>query len=509
MKKNLFQLFPFLTFLFAIVLAGLVAHVYFHSGFPYTHDGENHLARFASYILAIHEHQFPPRFASSLFNHYGYPVFDFNYPLANMLSLPFSFAHIHYEITFKIIVFLSILFGILGSKIWMAKLGFDKKTQLFVMAIFAIDPYLLSAITFRGNIGEILAYCLLPWLFLIIEIIAHHELSWRSPKYVFFLFLFACFWLSHNITAVFAIPLIFIYATTRFKKEWRTWLNFGGIFLGSVALSLWFWLPAIFEKKYIVIDSVALSKEFLLHFPTFNQLLFGPLRFGFSFPGPIDSLSFSVGFVQLFLLILFFVVMGKVFWQKKWMKKHILFLVCGTLAITLFVLQLEVTKPLWIFFTDFARYIQFPWRLTIFWEVVLLPIAGFVFASVKKPWKIFLCALLLWQTLAFSRTKAADYFHRDLRDYDFFSQTTTTLNEDRAKTFTYDNIGVWQPAPQILSGSAQVTVQNWGGSKHIYELQVTQPSIIVEPLMNFPGWETRIKELGKPAKNISFIDSPE
>src|SRR5579859_2209261 len=130
MKKISKFLLPFFILAYAVILVSLVAHVYFHSGFPYTHDGENHLARFASYILSIHEHQIPPRFASNLFNHYGYPVFNFNYPLANMLSLPFSYAHIHYEITFKVIVVLAILFGIFGSKIWMKKLGFDLKTQL-------------------------------------------------------------------------------------------------------------------------------------------------------------------------------------------------------------------------------------------------------------------------------------------------------------------------------------------------------------------------------------------
>ncbi len=272
---------------------------------------------------------------------------------------------------------------------------------------------------------------------------------------------------------------------------------------------MWFWLPAVLEKQFIVIDSVALNKEFLLHFPTLNQLLFSPLRFGFSYPGPIDSLSFSIGIVQFLLLILFFIIVGKIIWQKKLIEEKTLFVVCAVLATVLFILQLEVTKPIWSFFADFTRYIQFPWRLTIFWEIMMLPIAGFVFAHLKPHWKFLLCACLVWQAIAFSRIQAADYFHRDLRDYDFFSQTTTTLNEDRAKTFTYENIGVWRPTPQILSGSAQVTVQNWGGSKHLYQLQVAKPSIIVEPVMDFPGWETQIKRGSEPIKLVPHVDSPE
>ena len=93
-----------------------------HAGFPYTHDGENHLARFANYKIALREGQFPPRFAPNLLNHYGYPVFNYNYPLANILSIPFSIMKINYELTFKILVIFFVMFGLLGFNYWLRKL---------------------------------------------------------------------------------------------------------------------------------------------------------------------------------------------------------------------------------------------------------------------------------------------------------------------------------------------------------------------------------------------------
>lgn len=65
-------LFLFITLSIAFLL---LFKPYLHTGFPYTHDGENHLARFANYKLALKEGQFPPRWAPNLMNHSGYPVF--------------------------------------------------------------------------------------------------------------------------------------------------------------------------------------------------------------------------------------------------------------------------------------------------------------------------------------------------------------------------------------------------------------------------------------------------
>ena len=72
----------FLLFLVFLLLIFIPTKSYFHEGFPYTHDGENHLARFANYKIALKEGQFPPRFAPNLMSNYGYPVFNFTYPVS-------------------------------------------------------------------------------------------------------------------------------------------------------------------------------------------------------------------------------------------------------------------------------------------------------------------------------------------------------------------------------------------------------------------------------------------
>ncbi len=86
----------FFLFIFFALLTFVLTKSLFHSGVPVTHDGNNHLVRFANYYIAVKEMQIPPRLAPNLVNRYGYPVFNYNYPLANIISLPFSILGFHY-----------------------------------------------------------------------------------------------------------------------------------------------------------------------------------------------------------------------------------------------------------------------------------------------------------------------------------------------------------------------------------------------------------------------------
>ncbi len=502
MKKNIFVFFIicFATF--------FVARLYLHPGFPYTHDGENHLARFANYILAVREHQFPPRFAPNLFDHFGYPVFNYNYPLANILSLPFSFLHLNYEVTFKILTTAFIAFGLLGTFLWLKNVSFSFWAQIFGMILFALSPYLLNSVYFRGNIGEIAATCLLPWLFWTIEKLnASH--FFKSPLFLFSIALWSAFSLSHNIAAVFGLPILIFYAVLRLRKK-SEWLRFIAILSFSVILTLWFWLPAIAEKNAIVVDSANVTQQFLDQFSSIDQLLFVPMRFGFSYGGPVNDLSASVGIVQFIILILACVYVIKKILMKK---GKVPLCVVGLLVLltTLFLFQLPFTKPIWMIFFAIAKYLQFPWRLSMFWEILILPISAYLFDHVPRIGKFFLALILLWQVIGFSRIHPVDYFHRDIQDYDYFTQSTSTNNENRSRTFTYvpTDSSQWQPTPTFLEGSGQVRVQSWRGSSRQYTLTITSPTVIVEPTMNFLGWETWLR----PAENnekflVKYIDSP-
>ena len=55
-----------------------------------SHDGTSHLVRLAQYLPLLADGQFPPRFATILLGHLGYPIFIFSYHLPFMLGSLFS-----------------------------------------------------------------------------------------------------------------------------------------------------------------------------------------------------------------------------------------------------------------------------------------------------------------------------------------------------------------------------------------------------------------------------------
>lgn len=482
--------------IFLILLALVSIHPYLSLKFPYTHDGENHLARFANYKVAIREGQFPPRFAPNLLNHYGYPVFNYNYPLANILSVPFSFFKINYELTFKVLVFSFVLFGLFGVNHWLKELKINKPARLFSLALFSLTPYLINALSYRGNIGEIMAFTILPWIFYFID----KKQRWKNKSLgrLFQTIVFVMFFLSHNIAVLFGTPLFLIYAVYKYRKKITKQYDLLASFILGLLSSLWFWLPAVLEKNQIILDNAELSKDFVNHFPTISQLLFSPFEFGFSKLGSIDSLSFNLGittvFVLLFIFILFFKNRNKVTNYHKF----ILVIIC--VAITL---QLNFTLPLWQTI-PLANFIQFPWRLTMFINLLILPLAGFVFMKSNKIAKTILLSLVFIQLVNVVKVKPADYFHKTNVDYDAFSQTTSTANENLPKSFTYTDFADWQPTPTIINGEGTVTVNNWRGTKRSYSLSLQSEATIVEPTAKYLGWETKVNQ-----NKVEYIDSDE
>jgi len=483
-----------------LIAVFLLGRVYFHAGFPYTHDGENHLARFANYAIAVREGQIPPRFAPNLLNHYGYPAFDFNYPLANILSLPFSFLRINPEVTFKILACLGVALGAYGSYLWLGELTHNRQTKILGIFVFAANLYLVNTIFFRGSIGEILAICLLPWAFWSVDVVLSSFN--KVHKFILPIIIFSALALSHNITFVLSVPLLFTYALAR--TEWherekilKKWGSLALVGLAAAGLTLWFWLPALLEKSATVVDQVGVNSEFLTQFPSLAQLLWSPQRFGFSYLGSIDSLSFGLGFLQVVALI-----MGG--WILLSKKSTRVFLWLWLMLVIVCLTQLEITKPLWLLVFPIAKYIQFPWRLGLFWGVLSIPLVALTWEKLPRLGKSIILLLLIWQLIALTRLKAVDYFHHDLTDYIFFSQSTSTLNENRAQTFTYLNLGDWQPAPHLLTGSGQITVQAWRGSNRSYTLQLQTQSLIVEPTMNFLGWQTTAN-----GQRVKYLNSDE
>jgi hypothetical protein len=538
-----------ITIFLCIVTVTVVTYAYWAIGsFPYTHDGENHLARFANYKIALKEGQFPPRIGPNLHNRYGYPVFNFNYPLANILSVPFSVLKIPYEITFSIQVIIAVFAAWIG--VWFTVKNALKKMHVLpatLASLYLTTPYLTTALFYRGNIGEIWAFALFPWLYL--TCIWLYKYQYRKNDFTKLITTLAvlgvwiAFLLAHNLAVLISVPMVLAFAMICFQNSLATYARAIVLGLVAIASTLWFWLPALMEKQYTTLSDVSLSSHYNHHFLNLYDIFVQAHLFGFSLDGVINSGTPSLGVPFLVLLILFFGIflhqitiyishkraqrvestINKV--QKTLHNTDVVIDVSTSLllmGVALFSLLMSTTasSALWELNTQLSL-IQFPWRWLLITPIVL--VIGFVTSvssyikknalavvTVNRVLVIILLPLLVMQLISITRYSPADTFTKNNEDYEVFTMTTSTQNENMPRTFHYADIGDWQPTPTIISPTSEdsyyITVIAWNGSKRTYSIVNTEPVLVAEPTMYFPGWKTKITT-GEESKFISLQES--
>jgi hypothetical protein len=192
------------------------------------------------------------------------------------------------------------------------------------------------------------------------------------------------------------------------------------------------------------------------------------------------------------------------------------------MGVALFSLLMSTTasSALWELNTQLSL-IQFPWRWLLITPIVL--VIGFVTSvssyikknalavvTVNRVLVIILLPLLVMQLISIARYSPADTFTKNNEDYEVFTMTTSTQNENMPRTFHYADIGDWQPTPTIISPTSEdsyyITVIAWNGSKRTYSIVNTEPVLVAEPTMYFPGWKTKITT-GEESKFISLQES--
>lgn len=518
MKKPVLIRFCIILF-WSIFITGLITRVYLQPGVPSTHDGENHLARFANYKIALREGQFPPRFAPNLYHRLGYPVFTYNYPLANIVSVPFSLLKLPYQMIFKLVMTASLLLIVGGLWTYLSQMKYRVGAKLLASTVLITSPYIFQSVIFRGSIGEVMALAGITWLLVWIEsltttqpqekntMLLRDRLVFAKPT-LWGAILFALFFLSHNVTVLFGTPLLILYALWRHQFK-PTMLSVVWATMLGVGATLWFWLPALLEQSAVIIGSGSLSQQYYAHFVTLQQLVSSPVMFGFSYLGSLDSISFAVGITQWFILIAAVVLL--IIRIKE--DRHTLTtqdttaLVIACFTLLGIFLQLRSSFGMWQAL-PLVRYIQFPWRLGMFVALGTSLLTAWVAHHHVRWQKITLVLLLIVQVISLLRIQPIGYINKERIEYELFDQSTTTTNENLPKDFTLHEFPEWKPEPSIESGEAQIKVVSWTGSSRRYQVEASTSATIIEPTMYFPGWQSHAyhdaQQLGE---KLNYINS--
>jgi uncharacterized membrane protein len=274
----------------------LIQTRYFFESGMYTFSDEVHFANLYEMIRGLLGGQFPPRWAPDMSYNFGYPLFNFYYPMPFYLA-SFFYVIFHFSLigSLKSVFFLSVLFSGI-SFYFLTNKFFSKITAFLISIIYLFTPYRAVDLYSRGAIGELWSFVFMPLVLLsFYNLIKNQNLKNCAVASVSLAGLI----LSHNLSAIIFLPIVILFCLIFLFKETKilnkiVWTG-GGLLMG-LGISSYYWLPAVMEKKFIQPGTPFNPFD---HFPFIFQLIIPSWGYGASVWGPTDMMSFQIGLVNL------------------------------------------------------------------------------------------------------------------------------------------------------------------------------------------------------------------
>jgi hypothetical protein len=373
-------------FLVALILVGgiMASRTLFKHDYYFNMHDDLQMMRQLQLEKCFIDKQIPCRWVPDMGYGYGLPLFNY-YP-----QLPYLFGEIFRVLSFNFndTAKLTFAVGIIASGFSMyllAKEFFGKTGGLLSSVFYVWAPYRALDVYVRGAMNESWAFV---WFPLILWGI-YRLIKTPKPKYFIVLALsLAAILLTHNIMVMIFAPVAAVWAigwliTGKTAKP-VIGLGLSGLF--ALGLSAFFTLPAVFEQKYVHIDSLVSGYfQYQAHFATLNQLFIsrfwgdGPSAFG-----PNDAMAFPIGYVHWITASLVALLLALKIYKKRKVSHidlvAIFALIVGTGAA---FMSHERSSFIWINLTVF-RFVQFPWRFLTLNTFGFALAAGYIFLLVKE-----------------------------------------------------------------------------------------------------------------------------
>jgi len=368
----------YIILLLALSVPAVIALV--HKGFFGASD-DLHIAWLFEMDKIVKIGQIPPRFVPDLSFGFGYPLFNFVFPL------PFYLGEIIHLIGFSLVDSIKFVFGIsliasgLGMYFFLKEM-LPEYLSLAGGLLYIYTPYRSTDVYIRGAVGEALSFAFLPLVCLsvikIYKLIQEENDIKIKWKYIsLFALSLAALILSHNIVSYMFAPfllllLIFLFLALKKNKLIFVGQNVLGLVFGLL-VSSYFWIPAIVESQLMAYGTVFNFKD---HFPTIRQLITPYFGYGASVPGPYDTTSFFIGLINLVIIV--FAVFATFFFWKKFKSLDKIIFSWSFVAFFTSVFMMNYRSTFIWDHLPFLPYFQFPWRFltltTFISPLFLLPI---------------------------------------------------------------------------------------------------------------------------------------
>ena len=473
-------------------------------GWFLSHDIAPHLQRIFAVSHEMRLGDYYPRWLSLALYGKGLPDLNFYSPAYYLLVSWLHVAGIPLALVLKTVCFVLSLVGAWGVYLWMRRYSCTSGALLSA-TLFLFLPYRFLDIYVRGAVPEFAALSLLPWLFYALDLSFSQE--GRRHGIGLTALISAALVLTHHLSALMIMPfaaIYFVWHSYACRKEPRAilWSALGPA--AGAGLSAFYWLPVVFEMKYLSYfeNPVNVWDHFVSPF----QWFISTWGFGLSVPGPDDGMSFQIGPALLGV-----VAAGgcTITWLPPQLRRSgLLLLILGTFGLFMTTeyasVLYEVVYPL--------RLIQFPWRFLGPATLFLVAFAGFLSANslfLRRSWARWgLFALILAVSVSLSSEHRAVRLQEAI-DLDALEAETVRLNqvggrgvalEFLPKWATFDpngfvNSPLWIAPRHYAERISELAVK---GSRMQFRIDAESQAHIIIPWYYFPGWRAQAGDVSIP-----------
>ena len=488
--KNIMKKYIFSILLLILALIPIIS--LFHSGLPFTHDGQDHVVRIANFYKSLTEGNLIPRWGANLNWGYGHPILEFLYPLPSYIASFFHFVGFSLVDSTKIVFGLGMSLSLFFMYLWLSQFV-SRYSALFGAVLYTYAPYRFVETYVRGDLGENLAFAFIP----LVLYFFYKLYKTKNSKYVILgSFSLAFLILAHNAIALMFVPLILLYCVYLiWLSKFDRFIIINSLFLVffGFVLSCFFWVPALFEGKY-TLRNIVTNGGYLNNFVNFQNLIYGPWSYG-------GSGQFTVQFGLFgWIALIATPFMAKVF-RKNAEKLYLLSILFIYTLFAIF-LMLPLSNFIWLRVLLLQNF-QFPWRFLAIIVFTSSALGALLLEVLPKKFNLKISILFILIILIIS----SFYWHPRAYLYKPVSFYTGIYN---GTTDTGESSPIWSVRFMekqakthlvVIDGSAQIKELNRTTTLHKYQVNVDKDTLFEENTLYFPGWE--ITANGLPL-NIEF-----
>jgi hypothetical protein len=483
-------------------------------GLAMTHDGLIHVQRLIALEAAARHGALLTRWLPDLAYGYGQPLFLYYAPLAYAPALAARLLGAGHVASIEIASGLALVLSALAMYLF-ARSMVGPLAASVAAIVYAVLPYQLVDLYVRGTLAESWAFVWLPlcaWCLV---------KAWidRRPRWsVGLAIALAALVLTHNITALLYLPALLALA---FALQLRH--RDGGVprrpvaaLAAGLALSAWFWLPAIAERGLVQIDQTLIPELFA----SFFVRAWPPIRLEplYDYRAPVSmAVGSPIFWPQLGLVQAVITIAGAVAAVRLRGSGRAVAIWALVLALGSYVLQLRPLAPVYDL-VPLLTFVQFPWRLLAILGFGSAILAGLLVqaATDRVAVRALVAAIVVGASLAtavarldpevapiderllsietIGRLELADYGLGTTHGGEYLPVTSGQRNAARFRKTVLDAGDDSAPSEGSRTSALHVERLDWRPDQLVAEVTASAADRLVVHQFAFPGWTARIDD---------------